>query len=438
MIRPSLDSATLLDRSLRDVGDFKKINMEYRQHTLDNGLQILAEVNERAYASAFGFFVRTGARDESADNGGVSHFLEHMVFKGTPGRTAEQVNLRLDELGSSSNARTSEESTIYYASVLPEFQSEIVELLADIMRPSLRDDDFETEKKVIIEEIMMYADQPPYGGHERIMAGYFGTHPLGQSVLGTIESVSALTPESMRAYFENRYSPGNIALAASGNIDFDQLVKDAEARCGQWESHRTQRPRTDAGPNFGFETIHQPTSHQQYIIQLAPGPGIQDERRFASRVATAILGDDGGSRMYWEFLDSGLAESAGMGAYEYVDNGLIMTYVCCAPDQAQANLERLATLHENAATIEITQKELDLAKRKTASHIILASERTSSRMFSVGNQWLNEHEFKTPAQIAAIYESVSLDQVKKSLSDFPLTGNMTLVVGPCDDLSPAG
>ena len=215
--------------------------MLYRQHQLANGLEILAECNPDSYAMACGFFVRTGSRDETPEIGGVSHFLEHMVFKGTPNRSAEQVNRELDEMGSNSNARTGEESTIYHATVLPDFQSRVVEVLADIMRPSLRDEDFETEKKVIIEEIRMYDDQPPYGGHERIMAEFYGTHPLSQSVLGTVETVTSLTPSKMHEYFQQQYSPGNIAIAAAGNVDFDQLVTDCEKYCGDWE-------RFDVGP----------------------------------------------------------------------------------------------------------------------------------------------------------------------------------------------
>ena len=124
--------------------------MEYRQHQLANGLTILAECNPRAYMSAFGFFVKAGSCDETPAIGGVSHFLEHMVYKGTPNRSAEQVNLELDEMGCSSNAnaRTGEESTIYHAAVLPEFQPQLIQLMADMMRPSLREDDFETEKSV--------------------------------------------------------------------------------------------------------------------------------------------------------------------------------------------------------------------------------------------------------------------------------------------------
>jgi len=273
--------------------------MEYKQHTLDNGLQILAECNPQAYTSAFGFFVRTGSRDETPEVGGVSHFLEHMVFKGTPNRSAAQVNLELDEMGSSSNARTSEESTIYHAAVLPEFQTQVVDLLSDIMRPSLRKEDFETEKQVIIEEIKMYDDQPPYGGYERIMAEYFGDHPLGQSVLGTVETVTGLTPESMMEYFEQRYSPANICLAATGNVDFSQLIEDVERCCGDWKKFSPNRSKQKADYRSGFVSIHKPSSYQQYILQMAPGPSSEDEIRYATSVMSAIIGDDSGSRLYW-------------------------------------------------------------------------------------------------------------------------------------------
>lgn len=408
--------------------------MEYRQHRLSNGLEILAECNPQAYTSAFGFFVRTGARDETPELGGVSHFLEHMVFKGTPNRSAAQVNLELDEMGSASNARTSEESTIYHAAVLPEFQTQVVDLLSDIMRPSLREEDFETEKQVIIEEIKMYDDQPPYGGYEKVMAEFFGTHPLGQSVLGTVDTVSALTPESMMGYFEQRYSPSNICFAGAGNIDFEKLIEDVEKCCGHWKTFEPVRNKEQASYKTGFVSMVKPSSHQQYILQMAPGPSSEEEIRYATSVMSAIIGDDGGSRLYWEFLDSGLAESAGMGSYDYQGSGAIMSYICCAPEQAQSNMQRLMELQRKVREEGVTQKELDLAKRKIASHIVLASERTNSRMFSIGAQWLCEQPFKTVAEIAATYESLTLEQVNEAIQAYPLDQNMTVAVGPCDDL----
>ena len=411
--------------------------MEYRQHQLSNGLTILAECLPHSHTAAFGYFVKAGARDETQEIGGVSHFLEHMVFKGTPNRSAEEVNLTLDRLGSSSNARTGEESTIYHAAVLPEFQSEMVELLSDIMRPSLRLEDFETEKQVIIEEIMMYADQPPYGGHERIMAEFFGEHPLGQSVLGTVETVSGLTPESMKSYFQSRYSPGNIAIAAAGNIDFEKLIEDVERCCGHWESFEAPRQCTPAETQSGFHILKQENATQQYILQLSPSCSAKSEDRFAARVLTSILGDDSGSRMFWKFLDTGLAESAGMGLYDYLDNGAVMSFLCCGPEQAQKNLEALLELQNEVQANGITQKELDLAKRKIASRIVLASERTENRMFSVGSQWLIDQEYLSVGEIAARYESVTLEEVNDVAKQRPLNENTTLVVGPNSDLQAA-
>ena len=411
--------------------------MQYRQHQLENGLTILAECNPNAYSSAYGYFVRTGARDESPEIGGVSHFLEHMVFKGTPRRSAEQVNLELDEMGSASNARTGEEATIYHAAVLPEFQTQMVELLSDLMRPSLRDEDFETEKKVIIEEIMMYQDQPPFGGHERIMELFFGKHPLGQSVLGTPETVGGMSPEQMKQYFQVRYSPSNMALAAAGDIDFDQLIEDADRCTRDWEKFSADRKPTTAAYQLGFETLLKENSHQQYLLQLSPGPANTDPLRYAMRIATVVFGDDGGSRMYWKLLDTGLAESAGCGSYEYHANGLVMCFVCCAPDQAQRNLEILHEIQTELQDEGISKKELNLAKQKVASQIVLASERTENRMFSAGSQWLTGQPFKSVAEIAEIYQSITLDQVNEAIRRYPLFSNMTLVVGPNDQLKPA-
>src|SRR5215475_6695958 len=204
-------------------------------------MEIIAECDDSAYSTALGFFVNTGARDETDEVSGVSHFLEHMVFKGTPTRGAEDVNREFDEMGAHYNAFTNEENTVYYAAVLPEYLGPAVELLADILRPSLRESDFDTEKQVIIEEIKMYEDQPPFGVDDKCRAAFFGTHPLSHSVLGTAQSVGDLPVDKMREYFERRYSPANISLVGAGKIDFDALCQTAEKACGHWRSEEANR-----------------------------------------------------------------------------------------------------------------------------------------------------------------------------------------------------
>lgn len=404
--------------------------MKFQHQQLDNGLNIVAECNDQAYSTSIAFFVRTGSRDETPEVAGVSHFLEHMVFKGTPRRSAADVNRELDELGSHSNAFTSEEQTVYYATVLPEYQNEVVDLLADIMRPSLREEDFEMEKQVIIEEIFKYDDQPPFGAHEKCMAEYFNGHPLGKSVLGTVESVGAMTPQGMREYFERRYSPGNITLAACGNVDFAQLVAQAEKHCRDWVPFDADRATPPVHGNTGKQKIGKSSASQQYTVQISAGPSATDPLRFASRLLAYALGDDSGSRFYWELVDPGLAEYAALAPYEFDGTGILMTYLCCAPEDADSNLERLHSLQNDIDDKGLTNDELELVKSKVCSQLVRRAERPSSRLFSVGNNWLQRQNYSSVKETIEAYRAVTLDDVRAVVATYPLTQTMTVSVGP--------
>ncbi|MFM9118440.1 MAG: M16 family metallopeptidase [Planctomycetota bacterium] len=407
--------------------------MEFKQHTLPNGLEIIAECSPGAYSIGLGFFVKTGARDESREVSGVSHFLEHMVFKGTPRRTAEDVNRELDELGSHSNAYTSEEQTVYYATVLPEFQDQAVDLLADIMRPALREDDFNTEKQVILEEIAKYEDQPPYGAHEKCMAAHFGSHPLSQSVLGTVDTVGALTPGQMRDYFDRRYSPQNMVLVASGRVDFERFVAEAERHCGHWQRQSTSRAAERAARHEGFEQIHKDISAQQYTVQIGNFPAATDSQRHAARVLATILGDDTGSRLFWELIDTGRAEYAGLANYEYQGTGILMTYLCCAPEDTGDNLETIDELFAQVSDEGVSAAELLRAKSKICSQLVLHSERPSNRLFSVGNNWVQRRAYRTIRESVEAYQAVTLDDIHGLLAEYPLLPRTTVTVGPLTD-----
>src|SRR5260370_4973528 len=166
--------------------------MPFHSHVLKNGMRILAETSASARSTAIGFFVRNGARDESPEVAGVSHFLEHMVFKGTPRRSALDVNRDFDRIGAHYNAFTSEENTVFYAAILPEYLPQAVDILADILRPSLRTEDFEMEKNVIIEEIGMYEDQPTWSAYDAAKRAHFAGHQLANSSLGSGQSIRTL------------------------------------------------------------------------------------------------------------------------------------------------------------------------------------------------------------------------------------------------------
>jgi predicted Zn-dependent peptidase len=408
--------------------------LEFRSHQLENGLEIVAETNRDAHSMSVAFLVRAGARDESDEVAGVSHFLEHMCFKGTPRRSADDVNREFDEIGAHYNAFTSEECTAYYASVLPEYQEQSVDLLADILRPSLRPDDFDMEKKVILEEIQMYLDQPPFGMDDRIKLLHLGGHPLARSVLGTSGSVTDLSPQQMRDYFSSRYSADNVFVAAAGRVDFDALVKQVAARCGDWAPAAPRRDIAPAVSQPRFEVVHRPTATQQYVLELADAPAAEDADRYAAKLLSTIVGDDSGSRMYWELVDPGLAETASLGHYEYLGVGMFYTWLACEPDLAEENLTRLHAIYRRVESDGITGDELRQAKNKVKARVVLGSERPQNRLFNVGGNWLQRREYRTVADDLKSLDDVTLDDLHAVLRKFPLSRYSTITIGPRHDV----
>ena len=412
--------------------------MEFRKTTLDNGLEIVAECNADASSTALGFFVKTGARDENDEISGVSHFLEHMVFKGTPTRTAADVNRQFDEMGAHYNAFTSEENTVFYAAVLPEYQDRTVALLGDILRPSLREEDFDTEKQVIIEEIRMYDDQPPFGADDKSRAAHYGSHPLGRSVLGTVESINRLSATAMRDYFERRYSPGNITLVSCGRIDFDALVASVERACGNWEPIQTSRQTPPVQSSAGVHVIHNDIATQQYAVQLADGPAATDADRYPAKLLATVLGDDTGSRFYWELIDPGLAEHASLSHYEYDGAGLFMTYLSCAPELIADNLALIGDIYSNVQEAGISEDELRQAKNKVSSRIVLSGERPRGRLFAVGGDWIQRREYRSIRDDLDAVAAIGTDDVSAVLAKYRLTENTTLTIGPLRELPVSG
>ena len=408
--------------------------MEFCKHTLQNGLQIVAERADEVYSAAVGFFVETGARDETAEEAGVSHFLEHMAFKGTATRSADDVNRQFDEMGAVCNACTGEEVTVYHAAVLPEFLASAVELLSDILRPALRPDDFETEKQVILEEIRMWEDQPPFGAEDKCRAAFFGPHPLGHSILGTLQSIGELPLRVMRDYWRRRYSPRNIVLVATGQVDFELLVGTAQRCCGHWGPSAAGRIVQPASPRVGFRHIRKETATQQYAVQMAAGPAATDPDRYPAKLLATVLGDDTGSRFYWELVDPGLAEHASLGHYEHEGAGLFVTYLSCEPAHAAANLRRIRNIYRRAADDGVTADELAQAKSKVTSHMVLANESPRTRLFAVGNDWIQRRAYRSLRDDLEAVAAITREDVLAVLEKYPLAENMTVTIGPLAEM----
>ena len=408
--------------------------MQFRERSLDNGLQIVAECNPDARSIALAFCVNTGSRDEHVEVSGVSHFLEHMVFKGTDKLSVDDVNQRFDQMGAEYNAWTGKEHTSYYAVGLPEYQGEVAKLWCELMRPALREDDFNTEKQVILEEIRMYDDQPPFGADEACEEDYYAGHPLANRVLGTEESVTQLGVDAMRAYFQARYNPKNMVLAAAGQVDFDALVESAERYCGMWSNETVSRETHSLQSGCHRRVIQRPASAQQYVIQLSSGPSSQDKQRYAAHLLVSLLGDSSGSRLYWELLHPGLAEQISTHYYEYDDAGLMMTWMCCDPESVENNLRKIRSVYEEAHANGFQEAELTRAKTKLNSRLVLSSERPQNRMLSVGLGWIRDRRYRSIRDEMEAFNAVTLEDIHGVLRDFPLLQCSATTVGPREEV----
>jgi predicted Zn-dependent peptidase len=403
----------------------------FHSQTLPNGLQIIGETSPSARSAALGFFVRTGSRDETPEVCGVTHFLEHMVFKGTPRRSALDVNRDFDKIGADYNAFTSEENTVFHACVLPEYLPQAVDILADILRPSLRDDDFNTEKKVIIEEIGMYEDQPAWSAYDHAKRVYFADHRLGNSILGTPASITALARDQMHEYFRRRYVAPNVTVAAAGRFDWPAFVDLIESHCGKWESGPVGREGVRETPGSGrFEVLTRDKVTQEHVILMAPGPAADSPLRYSADLLSMAVGDDSGSRLYWALVDPGLAESADCSFHEYEGAGAFYTSFSCVPEQAGDNLGIVRDVLGEVRREGITADELNQARNKILSRVVRGSERPRGRMMAIGMAWTYQHEYRSVDDDLRAYEAVTLESIRETLDRYPIDRVTTLALGP--------
>ena len=409
--------------------------MPFHTLRLPNSLQLIGETIPSSRSVSVGFFVRTGSRDETAVESGVSHFLEHMMFKGTPRRTALDVNRDFDRIGASYNAYTSEEVTAYYASVLPEYLPAALDILADILRPSLRDDDFATEKNVILEEIKMYDDQPGSMAWDNAKRIYYGDHPLGNSILGTNASVTALSRDLMHDYFGRRYGASNIVVSIAGQFDWQVFADLLATATSDW------KPGTDVrtglvgnrGPG-GVHAVAKEGTAQEHVLCLAPSVPAESMLRYSATTLAIAVGDDSGSRLHWELVDPGHVESASCGVDASLACGLLGTSFSCDPESAGSNLAVVRRVLGEVQKGNISGEELSQAKNKIASRVVRHSERPSGRMRAIAGSWMYNAEYSDPDVELARYDAVSLESIREYLEEYPIDDLTVVGYGPVETL----
>jgi predicted Zn-dependent peptidase len=404
--------------------------MIFKHKQLSNGLNIVGEVHPSAQTAAMGFFVRTGSRDETPEVSGVSHFLEHMMFKGTEDLNWQQVNEAFDGIGAKFNAFTGEENTVYYAAVLSEFLPDVAKLWSKLMRPSLRDEDFNIEKNVIQQEIAMYKDMPQFEVLDQARALHFRGHPCGNSVLGTESSIAAMTAEQMREYFSKRYAPNNLVAAACGNFNFDELVEQVESLCSHWRPQETGRTLSDFRGTSEKKSIRKETLNRHHICLISPCVSMQDPRRFAASLLAMILGDDSGSRYYWSLVDCALAETASMQAETMDGTGAMYSYICCEPENADKVMDIVQSIFSQVAKDGVTDNEVQTAKNKVLSALAIKSEQAMGRIFGLGFNWIYSKEYRTLADDIASIRAITVEDINDFVAEYNPGSYSCLAMGP--------
>jgi len=408
----------------------------FHTHQLDNGLQIVAQPMPDFESAAVSFFVRTGSRDEPDPSiAGVSHFLEHMVFKGTQTLDWQQITLEFNKIGAELNAFTSQEATVYHARVLGEYLERAIELLSDMMYPRLAESDFETEKEVIVNEIARSEDQPYNLAYRRMMQTYFGNHPLGHDVLGTRESIRGMRVEQMRDYWQSRYAANNLILAIAGNFAWDHIAGLAERYCSSWRTG-------DAGRNVEHYEPAQPINQvtvdeklkQQIIIIAMPSLGVQDPDYYAAMLGGSVFGDSDGSRLYWNIYQKGLAESASAGIWALEGTGMMILDANTTPEEAPRVLKLLRAELDSLLDDGVYEDELRRAKDKWISSLVLSGESTFSRMRAIASDWVTEGRLISIDEEVERIEKVTSEDVMRALHRFPMRDKQVLTtLGPLSE-----
>ncbi len=408
---------------------------EFFTHRLPNGLQLLGQRMPDLESVSLCFYARTGARDE-ADPAlfGVSHFLEHMVFKGTPRRDTEQITLDFNLMGAEFNAFTSVEQTVYYARILNEYLPKAVDLLSDMMRPRLDADDFGMERNVILEEIARSEDVPTGQAYRRLMQTYFANTPLGHDVLGTKDSIREMSVEQMRAYHARRYGANNLIFSIAGNFEWDNVVELVERACGGWSSGEVGRTAERYAPAHSLSNaVVKPQLRQQLILLGSPSVSVQDDDLYAAQLAAMILGDGAGSRLYWNIYQKGLAESASASLSPFDNTGMLLTFISTTPDHAPAVLELAQAELKSLQDDGVQEDELRRAKDKLISRTVLDGDSAFSRMQDLAYTWVAEGKVRGIQDEMDRIEAVTLADVRRTLDRFPVRDKQTILAyGPLD------
>jgi predicted Zn-dependent peptidase len=385
------------------------VQQKYILSELDSGERVISERLAHVRSVSVGFWIGAGSRDETDAKAGVSHFLEHLLFKGTASYSAQQIAEIFDALGGELNAATSREHTVVYARVPDDKLEVALDVMGEmVFAPAFAE--LDAEREVVLEEIAMYEDQPQELVHDLISEATFGRHPLGRPVIGRAEVVSSVSRRTITAYHRAMYVPGNVVVAAAGNLkheQFERLLLKAQRRAVDAAAKGPRvRPALVKAPPPSVRFQRKDTE-QYHVCMAAPGIARSDRRRFAASLLDGILGGSASSRLFQEIREKrGMAYAVYSFASQYTDTGQIGVYIGTREDNVDACLEIASAEIADIAAGNVRPEELARAKDNLKGRIMLSMESTSNRMSRLGKSLITDTELLSIERIMAEIDAV--------------------------------
>jgi predicted Zn-dependent peptidase len=378
--------------------------------SVDSGLRVVTEAVPSVRSIALGFWIRTGSRDEAPEQAGISHFLEHLLFKGTARFSSFEIDELFDAMGAEVNAGTGKETTSVYSRFLDRHLERAFDVLQDmVLRPAYPD--IESERRVVIEEIAMYEDEPQDKVHDVLAGAVFGDHPLGRPIIGRADVVSSVPVPDIAAWHDARYVGPNMVVAAVGNVDHDRVVELTKSAFGEADGSGLAPPSTPNGngPTIAF---HRKETEQYHLCVGAPGIKRADDRRFTLRVLDTLLGGSSSSRLFQEVREKrGLAYSVYSYASHYADSGQVAIYIGTRPDNVGEAMEVIGEELRRLQDDGVGEEELDRARENVKGRTVLSMESTLSRMNRLGTSLLMGVPILTIDELLAQIDAVTVDDV---------------------------
>jgi predicted Zn-dependent peptidase len=403
---------------------------------LASGERVISERMPSVRSVAIGFWIGVGSRDETPAKAGLTHFIEHLLFKGTRAYSARQIAEIFDELGGELNAATSREHTVVYGRVPYDQLERAIDVMTDmVFVPTFAD--LDAEREVVLEEIAMLEDAPQDQVHDLVSNAVFGDHPLGRRVLGRSEVISSVSQRTITSFHDSMYRPGNVVVGAAGNLSHERLVslvsKAASAREHSAGRPYVRKPLSKTPPPVA--RFQRKDTEQYHVCVAAPGISRSDRRRFAASLLDSILGGSASSRLFQEIREKrGMAYSVYSFVAQYSDTGMIGVSLGTREDNLSACLEIVAEQIAEIAAGKFQKGELERAKEHARGRIMLSMESTATRMTRLGRSVITDTELLSPERIIAELEAVEPDAVSE-LASLLLTEERTSVagIGPDED-----